>query len=197
MKIIGITGTSGSGKTTLSKILDEREDVKVMDADKIVKEMSIPGTEYLMAIKNTFGEEVFLENDNLNRKALADKIYNDNSSREKLNNLTFNYVVKEILDRIKNINDPKIKIVIIDAPLLFESGIQKYCDFVISLIADEDLKIERICKRDNIDKKTAKSRLNIQNEDEFYIKRSDFVIHNRKNCDLKTEVEKIFEKIEK
>lgn len=60
MKIIGITGTSGSGKTTLSQLLNKREDVKLIDADKVVREMSIPGTEYLEAIKNTFGEEVFL-----------------------------------------------------------------------------------------------------------------------------------------
>ena len=50
LKILGITGSSGSGKTTLSKILNERDDVKVIDADKIVKEMSVPGTEYLNAI---------------------------------------------------------------------------------------------------------------------------------------------------
>ncbi len=195
MKIIGITGTSGSGKTTLSKILNEREDVEVIDADKVVREMSIPGTEYLTAIKNTFGKEVFLEDNNLNRKALADKIYNDNISRQKLNNLTFNYVVKEILNRIKNVDSLKVNFVIIDAPLLFESGMQKYCNYVISLIADENLKIERICKRDNIDSQTAKRRLNIQNEDKFYIEKSDFVIYNTKNCDLKFEIEKILNKI--
>ena len=50
MKIIGITGSSGSGKTTLSKILNEQQDIKVIDADKVVREMSVPGTEYLNAI---------------------------------------------------------------------------------------------------------------------------------------------------
>ncbi len=195
MKIIGVTGTSGSGKTTLSEILNEREDVVVFDADKIAKEMSSLGTDYLKAIRNTFGEEVFLKDGNLNRKALADKIYSEDASRQKLNNLTFKFVVDEILNRIKNINDSKIKFVIIDAPLLFESGIQKYCDFVISLIADENLKIERICKRDNIDRKTAKSRLNIQNEDKFYIEKSDFVIYNTKNCDLRLKIEEIINKI--
>ena len=51
MKIIGITGSSGSGKTTLSKMLNEREDVIVIDADKVVKQMSVPGTKYLNSIK--------------------------------------------------------------------------------------------------------------------------------------------------
>ena len=91
LNIIGITGSSGSGKTTLSKILNEREEVKVIDADRIVKEMSVPGTDYLNAINEKFGTEVFFEDGNLNRKALAAKIYSDNSAREELNKLTFKY----------------------------------------------------------------------------------------------------------
>lgn len=195
MKVIGVTGSSGAGKTTLSKILNEQADIKVIDADKVVKEMSVPGTEYLNAIKETFGKEVFYEDGSLNRKELARKIYNDNSSRENLNSLTFNYVVKEIISRLKQVNDENIKFTIIDAPLLFESGLDKCCDYVIALVADQELKIRRICKRDNIDEETAKSRLNIQNEDSYYTEKSDFVIHNKKNCNLKIEVEKIFEQI--
>ena len=197
MKIIGVTGSSGSGKTTLSQILNERDDVKIIDADKVVRELSIPGTEYLNSIKETFGQEVFLEDGNLNRKMLAQKIYNDNASREKLNNLTFNYVVKEIITRIKNIKDENIKFAIIDAPILFESNLDKCCDFVIALIADFELKVRRICKRDNIDEETAKSRLSIQNNDSYYTEKADFVIQNSENSDLKTEIEKIFEKIER
>ena len=195
MKVIGITGSSGSGKTTLSKILNEREDVRVINADKVVREMSIPGSEYLNAIKETFGQEVFLEDGNLNRKKLAKKIYNDNVARENLNKLTFNYVVKEIITRIINIHSENVNFAIIDAPLLFESGLDKCCDLVISLIADFDLKVKRICKRDNIDEETAKSRLKIQNEDSFYIEKSDFVIYNSENNDLKMEIDKIFDKI--
>lgn len=191
MKIIGITGTSGSGKTTLSKILNEREDVKLIDADMVVREMSVPGTEYLNAIKNTFGKEYFFEDGNLNRKILANKIYTDKSALEQLNNLTFKYVVNEIVERIKNIKNEKIKIVVIDAPLLFEAGLEKHCDFVVSLIAEEKLKIKRICKRDNVDEQIAKSRLNIQHEDSYYIEKSDYVIKNNENCDLKSEIEKI------
>lgn len=197
MKIIGITGSSGSGKTTLSKILNEREDVKVIDADKIVKEMSVPGTDYLNAIKEQFGKEVFFEDGNLNRKALASKIYSESSAREELNKLTFRYVVDEMLYRIKQItlNETNIEFVVIDAPLLLEAGLDDVCDYVVALVADFDLKVKRICKRDNIDEETAKSRLNIQNEDSFYIKKADFVIHNSENSDLKIEIEKIFEKI--
>lgn len=193
MKIIGITGTSGSGKTTLSQLLNKREDVKLIDADKVVREMSIPGTEYLEAIKNTFGEEVFLKDGNLNRKALASKIYNDGQALKDLNKLTFKYVVTEILERIKNTNENDTKYIVIDAPLLFEAGLEKHCNIVIALIADYDLKIKRICRRDNIDEKTAESRLNIQHENSFYTEKADYVITNNENCDLEKEIKKILE----
>lgn len=197
MTVIGITGNSGTGKSTLSKILNEYEEIKIIDADKIVKEMSIPGTEYSNAIKNTFGKEVFLEDGNLNREKLAQKIYNDNLSRQELNNLTFNYVVKEIVARIEKINSETIKYVVIDAPLLFESQLNKYCDYVIALISEFELKVSRICKRDNIDEETAKKRLSIQEEDSYYKEKSDFVIYNNNDCNLELEIKKILKKLEK
>lgn len=189
MKVIGITGSSGSGKTTLGEILNKREDVELIDADKVVRELSVPGKDYLKEIEKTFGRDILLEDGNLNRKLLASKIYNDKNSCEALNKITFKYVVDEILERIKK---TKTKIVIIDAPLLFESGLDKYCDMVVSLIADENLKIKRICKRDNIDEITARKRLRIQKDNDYYIEKSDFIINNTENCDLKSEINKIF-----
>ncbi len=194
MKIIGITGSSGAGKTTLSGILNKRENVEVIDADKVAKQMAVPGNEYLQEIEKTFGKSVLFDDGNLNRKALAGKIYNDDEARNLLNELTFKYVANEILERIKKINNSKIEIVIIDAPLLFEAKLEKNCDFVVSLIADEELKIKRICKRDNIDKITAQKRLKIQHDNDYYIKKSDYVIYNSEDCNLEKEIEKILKK---
>lgn len=194
MKIIGITGSSGAGKTTLSAILNKRENVEVIDADKVAKQMAVPGNEYLQEIEKTFGKSVLFDDGNLNRKALAGKIYNDDEARNLLNELTFKYVANEILERIKKINNSKIEIVIIDAPLLFEAKLEKNCDFVVSLIADEELKIKRICKRDNIDKITAQKRLKIQHDNDYYIKKSDYVIYNSEDCNLEKEIEKILKK---
>ena len=201
MKVLGITGTSGSGKTALSEILKLRDNVIIIDADKVVKEISVPGTEYFSSIKESFGNDVILENGNLNRKVLAEKIYSNKEDCEKLNKLTFKYVVKEIVERIKKIKEEqlennnyekkRIDFLVIDAPLLFESGLNEYCDYIISLIAEKELKIERICARDNIDRKTAEGRLSIQQSDEYYIEKSDFIINNNRECDLKKEIEKL------
>lgn len=180
-KVIGITGNSGSGKTTATAILKKLCDAEVIDADKVVRELSVPGTKYLDAIKEKFGESVFLEDGTLNRKALAEKIYNSKEDLEVLNGLTFKYVVEEIKFRIE---ESKSEIIVLDAPLLFESGLDENCTAVIGLTAPFELKVERIVKRDGISEETAYSRINIQAKDEFYLNKADVVIENNNQDEL-------------
>lgn len=180
-KVIGITGNSGSGKTTATKILKRLFDAEVIDADKVVRELSVPGTKYLDAIKEKFSESVFLEDGTLNRKALAEKIYNSKEDLEVLNGLTFKYVVEEIKFRIE---ESKSEIIVLDAPLLFESGLNENCTAVIGLTAPFELKVERIVKRDGISEETAYSRINIQAKDEFYLNKADVVIENNNQDEL-------------
>ena len=180
-KVIGITGNSGSGKTTATKILKRLCDAEVIDADKVVRELSVPGTKYLDAIKEKFGESVFLEDGILNRKTLAEKIYNSKEDLEVLNGLTFKYVVEEIKFRIE---ESKSEIIVLDAPLLFESGLDENCTAVIGLTAPFELKVERIVKRDGISEETAYSRINIQAKDEFYLNKADVVIENDNQDEL-------------
>lgn len=174
-KVIGITGNSGSGKTTATEILRRLTNADIIDADKVVRELSIPGTEYLNAIKEKFSESVLFEDGSLNRKELANKIYNNKEDLETLNSLTFKYVVQEIRKRIEESNN---NIIILDAPLLFESGLDKECTSVIGLIAPFEVKVNRIVARDGISEETAYSRINIQAKDEFYIDKADIVIEN-------------------
>ena len=192
--IIGITGTSGSGKTTVSSIFAKRSDILVINADKIAKNLNTPGTDYMKAIEKELGKEFILSDGNLDRKKLADEIYNNMDSKLKLDTLTFKYVIDNVLEIIKNQKDEDY--IIVDIPLLFESGFEYFCDYTISLISDYETKIERICNRDNIDIETAKKRLSIQQDDNYYIQRSDFVINNTNDCNLEEEVERIIKKIE-
>lgn len=196
MRILGVTGTSGSGKSTFTKILDEKEDIKVVDADKVARELSVPGTQYLKDIVNAFGEDILKEDGNLNRRALAHIIYNDENERKKLNSITFPHITREIYERIKKFADPKIKYVVIDAPLLFEAGLDKVCDSVISLVAEENVQIKRICSRDGINIETAKARLSSQKPASFYTENSDIVIINNEKTNLREEAERIIKELE-
>ena len=180
-KILGITGNSGSGKTTATEILKRLTKAEIIDADKVVRELSVPETDYLNAIKEKFSESVFFEDGNLNRKVLAEKIYNNKEDLEILNSLTFKFVVQEIEKRI---NESKNKIIILDVPLLFESGLDKICTSVIGLIAPFEVKVNRIVARDGISEETAYARINIQAKDEYYIDKADLIIENSNSEEL-------------
>lgn len=188
--IIGITGSSGSGKSTVCSILQKKYNAKIIDADKIAKQLSQNNKEYLADIVNQFGKEIILENGMLNRPKLADIIYNNEEKRELLNKCTFKYIKAEIQKEIGKYKD----IIVIDAPLLFEAGLEKSCDRTIAVISDnKELQIKRIMQRDNIERKIAIDRLNAQKQNEFYIKNCDYVIKNNGDIeDLNNQVDTIF-----
>lgn len=181
--IIGVTGNSGTGKTSLCIALSsviENKSVCILDADKIAKEISVPGNKYFDEIINLFGDSVLSKEGMLNREKLASIIFGDDEKRESLDKITYKYVVEETKKRLNNSN---CDIVLIDAPLLIESGLSKICDVVISVIANKEVKLERICKRDNLKEETAILRLNSQKDNDFYIMNSNYVVVNN-NTDL-------------
>lgn len=193
MRVIGITGSSGSGKTTVCEIIKKLYNSEVLDADKVAKELSSDiNSNYYKEMVKLFGEECVLENKLLNRRMIAEIIYQDDIKRKSLNDLTFNYVVEKIKKDLSEIKDKEL--VIIDAPLLYEAGVDKICDKVIAIIADKNNKVRRICLRDGIDEVFAKKRLLIQNEDDFYIKKADYIIYNNKDIkELEESIKKVLE----
>lgn len=178
--IIGITGSSGAGKSTVCELLSKKYNMQIINADAIAKELSKKGTDYIKDIVSKFGKDIVDENGDLRRKKLGEIIYTNDSKREELNSCTFKYIKKEIFKKIEKMNQDNI---VIDAPLLFESELDKICDRIIGVISKKQLQIERIVSRDNIDYDHATMRLDAQQKDEFYIKKCDAIIEN--NHDIK------------
>ncbi|MCI8291185.1 MAG: dephospho-CoA kinase [Clostridia bacterium] len=197
MKILGITGPSGSGKTTLCSLIQKNYDAFIIDADNVAKSLSSnTETEYFRKMVNLFGNEVLRPDGNLNRKEVAKIIYNDNEKRKALNLLTFKYVVYDIENQIRDVQSSNYKYIAIDVPLLYEAKMENICDKVIAVVAEDKEKVLRICMRDNIDEKLARQRLQIQNNNEFFVKKADFVIHNDGTIDkLEKSLKEIIEKI--
>lgn len=196
MRIIGITGNSGSGKSTVSKMISENYEAKIIDADKIAKEMTMNNGEYLQAIKQTFGEDVIKDN-TLDRKKLADIVFSNKTEKEKLDSLTFEYVVRRIKEEIKKAQiKSDIKYIVLDVPLLFESKLNEVCNYTIGVTAPKIEKIKRICKRDKLSEEKALQRLNSQPDDEFFIQKCDFIIENINNEKTEEKVNEIMLKLQ-
>ena len=195
--IIGITGSSGAGKSTVCEILEEYQ-IKVLNADKMTKQLSKKGYEYLTDITILFGKEILQENGELDRPKLANIIYNNEEKRRKLNECTFRHIHVALQEEIKKIytNNQK-SIIAIDAPLLFEAKLEDICNLVIAVIAkDEELQIERIIQRDHITREQATRRLQAQMPDEFYTSKSQYVIVNDgKIEDIEEQIKEVLENI--
>lgn len=169
---------------------------KVIDADEVAKSLDFSGSEYIKEIANLFGQDVLNEEGSLNRKRLGDIIYTDISSKLELDKLTFKYVGGEVLKQVELLKSEELDYIVLDVPLLFEAELNKVCDIVISVTANQEIKIERITKRDNIAEETARKRLAIQKDEDFYYRNSDFVIENNGNRELiKNSIERILKEI--
>lgn len=192
MNIIGITGSSGAGKSTVCDILQKEYQVKVINADKIAKRLSKRGTNYIDEIVKKFGKDILDDDGELKRKKLAEIIYTNPQKRKELNSCTFKYIRKEIEREISK--EKNVSTVVIDAPLLFECELDKLCHYVIGIISQKELQIERIVVRDNIDYEHAERRLSAQEENEFYISKSNEIIENNNDISY---IEKCVDKIAK
>lgn len=194
MNVIGITGSSGAGKSTICDFLQRDYQVKVINADKIAKRLSKRGTSYIDEIVKKFGKDIIDEDGELKRKKLAEIIYTNPQKRRELNSCTFKYIRKEIEKEIQRQKDISITVVI-DAPLLFECELDKLCTYVIGVVSERELQIERIVARDNIDYEHAEKRLNAQEDNTFYIEKCDIIIENNNNMiDMERSIEDIAKK---
>ncbi len=177
MKIIGITGPSGSGKTLLGECFTSLG-YKVIDADELYHSMLIPPSECLGAIRRAFGDGVFLASGELNRAALASLVFGDAEKLELLNRTVLDMVLCRIRELLTDFEKDGHALAVIDAPTLIESGFDKECDTVISVISSPERRVKRICERDGIPLDKAYERVKAQKEDSFYIENSDTVITN-------------------
>lgn len=191
MLLIGLTGPSGAGKSTVGRIFAS-VGLPVLNADDIYHTLLTPPSECLSDISECFGQEVIQADGTLNRKALATIVFNDPRELEKLNHITHSHVLRDFRRQLKKIRDMGIPAAVFDAPLLFESGANRECNIVVSVLADEETRIQRIIARDGITRQAALERIHAQKSDHFFKTHSDYVIENNANTDtLIAQVERI------
>lgn len=175
--VIGLTGPTGSGKSSTHTVCKEKG-IKIIDCDKVARNVVEKGQPALKALTEKFGEEILLENGELDRKALAKIAFSSPQKTKMLNETIFPFIKELVLSQIEG------EVVLLDAPTLFESGIDAICNKTIAVLAEKDIRLERILKRDNISLDDALIRLNAAKEDIFFTEKSDYVVYN--NSDVKT-----------
>ena len=175
-KVIGLTGSIATGKSQVSNYLRDKG-IKVVDADLIARDLvNIPLVKD--EIKKAFGKNIYV-NENLDRKKLAEIVFNNDKKRNILNDIMHPHIYKIILDEIKNSNE----IVFVDIPLLFENEKvnEKFglsFDEIWLVYVDREKQIERLMKRDGISRDYAEKKINSQISVEEKRKKSDVIIDN-------------------
>ena len=177
MKILGLTGPSGSGKTLFSSFLIAKG-FPCINADKLYHSMLVPPSNALDAIRKEFGDSFFTENGELDRRALGQLVFSSKEALERLNATVLPLVIEKMQKIANEYERGGARLLIIDAPTLFEAGYDKSCDLTVSVLAPADVRIKRISERDEISLSDASLRTSAQKDDNFYYERSDRIIIN-------------------
>lgn len=175
MKIIGVTGNIGSGKSTFCALLSEYG-LSVCDCDKIYSETVLSDPVCLALLSKAFDGVVTFGK--LDRKKLSAIVFGDEKKLELLNAITHPFVLKHIEKLIDGLSLSGEKAVVVDIPLLFESGFDKKCDVTVAVTAPYEKKIERLKKRSALSEGEIKSRLSKQKSEEFLRENCDVIVEN-------------------
>jgi dephospho-CoA kinase len=183
MIIVGLTGGIGSGKSTVSDYL-KRKGCLIIDADEISRAATAPGGPALEPILREFGAGVFSEDGTLDRKKMSEIVFSDTISRNKLEDIVVTIVINEFHAQIEHLKDEDYKgIVVFDAPLLFEFGMEKYVDESWFVTASLEARVSRVVKRDRMTRGEVMDRINSQMPSWEKEKLADYTINN--SFDLK------------
>lgn len=181
MKIVGLTGQSGAGKGMVADLFFE-QGVPVVDADAVYHELLIPPSACLDELQAEFTDVILNKDGTLNRSALAALVFartDEAKARlQRLNEITHRYVAEKILAILDELAALGHKAALIDAPLLIEAGLHHRCNHVIAVLADRDIRVQRLIQRDKLSAEQISQRLDAQPDTSFYIEHSDTLIFN-------------------
>lgn len=195
-KIIGLTGGIASGKSTVTSYLREKG-YAVIDADRVVHDLQAPGGELYQALVEHFGTEIFLDTGDLNRPALAERIF---SSQKEIawSNQVQGEIIRKALERERERLAVSEEIFFMDIPLLLEQDYQDWFDQVWLVYVTEDTQLQRLMERNALTEVQARDRLAAQMSLEEKKAFVDLVIDNNSKRDhLYQQIDRAIEQIER
>ena len=174
---VAVTGGIGSGKSTVAKMLASRLGGVFISADAICRDLLKPGTACLQKLRKVVPHSCFLNGGALDRAALRQAIFSDKSLRQQVDGVIHPQVRKEIHRLCEEKGDP-VQVVVIEVPLLFETGWQTDFDCTLLVYADNETCVRRIMERDQVDEQAARSAVAAQMDIEDKVQLSDLIIDN-------------------
>lgn len=179
MLIIGLTGPTGAGKGALASRMAPFR-VRAIDTDKVYHDLLIPPSDCLDALVRRFGRHILRTDGTLDRARLAAIVFADGHGEDlaDLNRITHRHVLAQVRAICRAMESIDCPAVLVDAPLLFESGFDAECDHTVAVLADPDVRLSRIMARDGLTHDAAEARLKAQKSDDFYIQRADVTVYN-------------------
>jgi dephospho-CoA kinase len=191
--VIGVTGIFGSGKSTVSGML-KSYGLKIIDADKLARRYLLPGTKTYKKILNYFGKSILKKDHKIDRQKLGKMVFANQKLLKKLNSIMH---PKVIIDIREGIRKSKEKVVVLDAPLLIETGLRKIVDDLIVVIIERDELIRRLAKKTTLKRSEILARVKSQIPQKVKSRFANFIIDNSGSVsDTKRQVKKVMKKIE-
>lgn len=174
---LGLTGGIASGKSTADDFF-KKENIPIIDSDLIAHQIMEVGQNGYNAVVAYFGTNILNDDQTINRRQLGEIVFSDKAKLKKLNELTHPLVHQEIKLQMEQYSLEKEKLVVIDVPLLFESGFESLCYGVLVISISPELQIKRLMKRNNFTKKEALARIDNQMPLSEKEKRATYVVAN-------------------
>ncbi len=176
-KVIGLTGGIASGKSTVGRMLSE-QNFPVIDTDKLAREVVEPGKPALKELVKVFGAEILKDDKTLDRHRMLEMMLTDAGARQLVENIIHPYVFKRMDQILQQLAASGNNVVIVEVPLLFETGWQNFFDYIFSVVAPEPICIKRLAERKKMSIDMASRWMATQIPQEVKAKRSDYVVHN-------------------
>ena len=194
-KVIGLTGGIASGKSTISNIFKE-VGWPVIDADQTARQVVMPGSLGLAQIVSRFGSQVLQPDGTLDRATLGSMVFDDPQNLSDLDQIEHPLIMAAIDQQLAGFKKQGLPVVVLDVPLLFETGMDQECDLTVLAVVDRKTQLERLMKRDHCSKAAALKRINAQMPLEEKMRRADVTIDNNGSlAQTRLQVAKLVERV--
>lgn len=179
MKVYGITGGAGTGKSEVIKMLQENFGGCVIMSDEVARELMQKGNISYQLIVEYFGRDILMDDGEIDRKKLADHVFNNKEALEKLNSMTHPYVKDEIRKLIAEAEaSGECRFVALESAILLECGYEDICDEFWYVYTKPDIRRQRMKETRNYSDEKVDSVMRNQQPDEVFFEQCSFVIKN-------------------